>query len=115
MFFSPFAVGVKPVGPAVFVSERFRTVGRATCTLIGGVIAALAARAIVQDESPGRPRNWDTQHIASFVLPLVIYAVGGVLLVISVPAGLLVVAVATIVALVGAVVFSWVALVEILR
>jgi hypothetical protein len=84
-------------------------------TLIGGVIAALAARAIMQDESPERPRNWDTQHIASFVLPLVIYAVGGVLLVLTLPAGPLVVAVATIVALVGAVVFSWVALVEILR
>ncbi|TLM83403.1 hypothetical protein FDW83_10625 [Pseudarthrobacter sp. NamE2] len=84
-------------------------------TLAGGVVAALAGRAILQDDSPGRRSDWDTQHIASFVLPLVIYAVGGVLLVLAVPAGLLVVALATIVALIGAVVFSWVALVEILR
>lgn len=83
--------------------------------LMGGVIAVLAARAILQDDSPGRPRKWDKQHIASFVFPLAIYLVGGVLLVLSVPAGLLVVALATIVALIGAVVFSWVALVEILR
>ncbi|MET4093298.1 hypothetical protein [Arthrobacter sp. UYCu712] len=49
------------------------------------------------------------------MFPLVVYAVGGVLLVPSLPAGLLVVALATIVALSGAVVFSWVALVKILR
>ncbi|MCD4851465.1 hypothetical protein LN996_11640 [Arthrobacter sp. AK01] len=46
---------------------------------------------------------------------MVIYAVGGVLIVISLPAGLVVVALGTIIALIGAVVFSWVALVEILR
>lgn len=84
-------------------------------TLIGGVIAFLAARAILQDNTPGHPHQWDVQHIASFVFPLVIYAVGGVLLVVSAPAGLLVVAIGTIIALIGAVVFSWVALVEILR
>lgn len=84
-------------------------------TLAGGVIAALAARAILRDDTPGRPRNWDTQHIVSFVIPLVIYAAGAVLLLLSMPAGLLVVALATIVALIGAVIFSWVALVEVLR
>ncbi|TVU60991.1 hypothetical protein FQP90_15720 [Paenarthrobacter nitroguajacolicus] len=84
-------------------------------TLAGGVIAFLAARAIVQDDTPGHPHRWDAQHIVSFVIPLVIYAMGGVLLVLSVPVGLVVVALGTIVALIGAVVFSWVALVEILR
>lgn len=86
-----------------------------TGALAGGVVAALAGRAILQDGSPESRRDWDTQHIASFVIPLVIYSVGGVLLVLSVPAGMLVVALATIVALIGAVIFSWVALVEILR
>jgi hypothetical protein len=84
-------------------------------TLAGGVIAALAARAILQDDTPGNRHNWDIQHIASFVFPLVMYAAGGVLLLLSMPAGLLVLALATIVALIGAVLFSWVALVEILR
>ncbi|MFK0040477.1 hypothetical protein ACIQTW_11615 [Paenarthrobacter sp. NPDC090517] len=46
---------------------------------------------------------------------MVIYAVGGVLTVLSLPAGPVIVALGTIVALIGAVVFSWVALVEILR
>ncbi|SDX34649.1 hypothetical protein SAMN04487912_110194 [Arthrobacter sp. cf158] len=84
-------------------------------TLAGGIIAFLAARAIVQDRTPGPPHRWDAQHILSFVFPLVVYAVGGVLLVVSLPVGLVVVALGTIVALIGAVVFSWVALVEILR
>ncbi|MGR0160670.1 hypothetical protein [Paenarthrobacter nitroguajacolicus] len=84
-------------------------------TLAGGVIAFLAARAIVGDKTPGHPHRWDAQHIASFVFPLVIYAVGGVLTMLSLPAGLTIVALGTIIALIGAVVFSWVALVEILR
>ncbi len=83
--------------------------------LAGGVIAILAARAVLGDDTPGHPHRWDTQHIASFVFPLVIYAVGGVLTVQSLPAGLVIVAFGTIIALIGAVVFSWVALVEILR
>ncbi|MFF1571613.1 hypothetical protein ACFVWR_02615 [Leifsonia sp. NPDC058292] len=84
-------------------------------TLGCGVIAVLAARAILSDDSPGRIRTYDAGHILSFVLPLVVYAVGGVMLVLGLPAGLMIVAVATIIALIAAVVFSWVALVEILR
>ncbi|YCK81734.1 hypothetical protein M1D89_22155 [Arthrobacter sp. D3-18] len=84
-------------------------------TLAGGVIAFLAARAILDDDTAVHPHRWDAQHIASFVFPLVVYAVGGVLTVLSLPAGLVVVALGTIIALIGAVVFSWVALVEILR
>jgi len=71
-----------------------------------GVIAVLAARAIVQDDTRGALHRYDAGHIISFVLPLVVYLAGGLLLV---------VALATIIALIGAVVFSWVALVEILR
>jgi hypothetical protein len=84
-------------------------------TLAGGVIAFLAVRAILRDDTPGHPHRWDAQHIASFVFPLVIYAVGGVLTAMSLPAGLVIAAFGTIIALIGAVVFSWVALVEILR
>ncbi len=83
--------------------------------LAGGAIAFLAARAVLGDDTPGHSHRWDTQHIASFVFPLVIYAVGGVLTALSLPAGLVIVAFGTIIALIGAVVFSWVALVEILR
>lgn len=83
-------------------------------TLVAGGVAVLAARAILHDDRP-RTHRWDIQHVVSFVLPLVIYAIGGVLLVSAAPTGLFVVALATIVALIGAVTFSWVALVEILR
>ncbi|MET4541881.1 hypothetical protein ABIE37_003683 [Arthrobacter bambusae] len=57
-------------------------------TLAGGVIAVLASRAILEDGSPGHRHRWDAQHIASFVFPLVIFAVGGMLNVMSLPAGL---------------------------
>jgi len=80
-----------------------------------GAIAVLAARAIVQDDTRGALHRYDAGHIISFVLPLVVYLAGGLLLVVLEPVGLLVVALATIIALIGAVVFSWVALVEILR
>jgi hypothetical protein len=84
-------------------------------TLGAGAIAVLAARAILRDETRGELHRYDAGHIISFVLPLVVYAVGGVLLVLLEPAGLVVVALGTIIALIGAVIFSWVALVEILR
>ncbi len=57
-------------------------------TPAGGVIAVLASRAILEDDSPGHRHRWDAQHIASFVFPLVIFAVGGMLNVMSLPAGL---------------------------
>ncbi|RMI04893.1 hypothetical protein [Cellulomonas triticagri] len=49
------------------------------------------------------------------VLPVLAFFVGGVLLAADVRGGLVAVAIGTLTALVGAVVFSWVALVEILR
>jgi hypothetical protein len=84
-------------------------------TLGAGAIAVLAARAILQDETRAELHRYDAGHIISFVLPLVVYAVGGVLLVVLEPVGLVIVALGTIIALIGAVIFSWVALVEILR
>ena len=75
----------------------------------------LAARAIRKDDSRDAFHKYDAQHIAAFTIPLVLFAVGGVLLACSLPAGLVVVAAGTIVALVGAALFSWIALVEILR
>ncbi len=82
---------------------------------VGGVLAGLAARAIRKDDSRDAFHKYDAQHIAAFTIPLVLFAVGGVLLACSLPAGLVVVAAGTIVALIGAALFSWIALVEILR
>ncbi|MGJ4845635.1 MULTISPECIES: hypothetical protein [unclassified Leifsonia] len=84
-------------------------------TAIGVVIAVMASRAIVHDPGGAEYHRYDVQHIVSFVLPLVIFAVGGVLGVLSLPAALYLVAIGTIVALLGAALFSWIALVEILR
>ena len=84
-------------------------------TAIGVVISVLAARAILRDPERAEFHRWDVQHIVSFVAPLAIFAVGGVLGVLSSPAALYFVAIGTIVALIGAALFSWIALVEILR
>lgn len=102
--------GLMP-GQALWVYGVVTLVG----TAIGLVIAVLAARAIVRDPGRAEFHRWDVQHILSFMLPLAIFAVGGVLGVLSLPAALYFVAAGTVVALLGAAMFSWIALVEILR
>jgi hypothetical protein len=79
------------------------------------VIAVIAARAVVADPTRGDYHRFDPPVIALFVAPPALFAVGGVLLVASAPAGLVWVAAGSIVAVVGAIAFSWIALVEVLR
>jgi hypothetical protein len=79
------------------------------------VIAGYAARAVLADPTRGEYHRFDIPVIALFVVPLVLFAVGGVLLAASVSGGLVWVAAGSIVAVVGAIAFSWIALVEVLR
>ncbi|MEL4320051.1 hypothetical protein WJX64_13630 [Leifsonia sp. YIM 134122] len=85
--------------------------------LVGALIAAtFQARAIhwiLKDG--GAPRGAAPAKITLGVVPLATYAVGGVSLLCGLEWGLTVVAAASIVAIVGAVVLAWVVLVEILR
>ncbi|MFJ3394385.1 hypothetical protein [Leifsonia aquatica] len=95
-------------------------VGYAIQVLVGGlavaVVAALAARAIRHDETRAGFHQYDTSQIVPFVIPVLTYLAGGVLLLIAQPAvGLVVVAAASILAIVATVLFSWVALIEVLR
>lgn len=95
-------------------------VGYAIQVLVGGlavaVVAALAARAIRQDETRAGFHQYDASQIVPFVIPVLAYLAGGVFLLIAQPAvGLVVVAVASILAIVATVLFSWVALIEVLR
>jgi hypothetical protein len=87
--------------------------------LLGSAVAIwLAIRAavtVVRDASAGEFKRFDALNIVMFALPLAGYTVGGVLLLFLVAGGFYAIAFATLFALVGAVVFSWVALVEILR
>lgn len=96
------------------------TVGFGVQVLVGalacGVVAALAARAIRHDETRAGYHQYDASQIVPFVIPLLAYLTGGVLLLAAVPAvGLVLVAVATILAIIATVLFSWVALIEVLR
>lgn len=85
-------------------------------SLACGVVAVLAARAIRQDESRAGFHQYDASQIVPFVVPLLTYFAGGVLLLIAEPGvGLVLVGVATILAIIATVLFSWVALVEVLR
>lgn len=85
-------------------------------TALCAVIVVRSAVTVQRDAASTGYARFAAERIALFAVAPVIYAVGGVLLVSgAVTAGLVVVAVATIVAIVTAVLFSWVALVEVLR
>lgn len=81
-----------------------------------GVVDGFAIRAVRQDPTREGYHQYDTTSIVPFVVPPVCFAIGGVLLVAAVgPTGLVFVGAASILAIVATVLFSWVALVEILR
>jgi hypothetical protein len=84
-------------------------------SLLCGVLAVLAIRAIRSDAEAGL-HKYDLGNILPFALPLVLFLVGGVLLIGTVGmGGMVFVAIATILAIVGTVLFSWIALIEVLR
>ncbi|MGO7983994.1 hypothetical protein ACC691_39835, partial [Rhizobium johnstonii] len=72
-----------------------------------------AIRVIARDPETPAGTRWPKSVVG--VLPLLAYSVGVVLLLASSPAGLVLVAVGSILAVISAVVFAWVVLVEILR
>jgi hypothetical protein len=82
-------------------------------TAIGGAFAVGAGAALLHD-----PNGADVTRLPKALvgfLPIAAYAVAGVLALAGVPAALYVAAAAAILAIVSAVVVSWVALVEVLR
>lgn len=100
--------GQEPIGYGIQV-----LVGTALCF----VVVVRSARAVQRDGAQTGYGRFTVERVALFSVPPVLYAVGGVLLVAFHPAqvGLVVVAVGTILAIVTTVLFSWVALVEVLR
>ncbi|MGN6425844.1 hypothetical protein [uncultured Leifsonia sp.] len=87
-------------------------------TAVCGLVAVRSAVAIRRDSAATGYGRSDAERIALFALPLVFDLAGGVLLVVgttTAAVGLVLVAVATILAIVTTVLFSWVALVEVLR
>jgi hypothetical protein len=85
-------------------------------TLIGGFVAVRSSIAIRKDSATTGYGRYDVERVSLFTVPLLLDLAGGVLLLSGVAAaGLVLVAVATILAIVTTVVFSWVALVEVLR
>ena len=87
-------------------------VGTALCA----IVVLRSAVTVHRDAVSTGYRRYAAERIAMFALPPALYAVAGVLLV-AVPSsfGLVLVAVGTILAIVTTVLFSWVALVEVLR
>ncbi|GIT78345.1 hypothetical protein LLS1_00140 [Leifsonia sp. LS1] len=85
-------------------------------TLLCAVLAVLAIRAIRGDGTNREYRRYDLGNILPFALPLVFFLAGGVLLIGAIGLlGMVLVAIGTILAIVGTVLFSWIALVEVLR
>lgn len=115
------AVVVGVVLAAVALVPGLSLPGYGVVALAGAVLAGAAAlaatrRVLLGGEgapSPGRPA--EALRVVLLLLPVLAYFVGGVLLTAGVAGGVVAVAVGMLAALVGAVVFSWVALVEVLR
>lgn len=86
-------------------------------TAICGIVAVRSSIAIREDSAATGYGRYVAERISLFTLPLLCDLVGGVLLLSLNPAspGLVLVAVGTILAIVTTVLFSWVALVEVLR
>ncbi|SEB13305.1 hypothetical protein [Leifsonia sp. 21MFCrub1.1] len=88
-------------------------IGTALCA----VVVVRSALAVQRDAAQTGFRRYTAERVALFAIPPAIYAVAGVVLVLApaLPLGLILVAVGTILAIVTTVLFSWVALVEVLR
>lgn len=92
------------------------------CSAVAWVIGIRGFLALVRDrptpDDTGQPPARGAQlggNAVLFIGPLVLFTIGAVLMVIGHPSGEYWVAIGSILALVCAVVFSWVALVEVLR
>ena len=98
-----------------------QTVGYGIQVLVGAALCAVidvrCGITVARDAVRTGFRRYTLERIAFFAVPTLVYAVAGILLVASTAwaAGLVLVAVGTIVAIVATVAFSWVALVEVLR
>ncbi|WP_348789640.1 hypothetical protein [Leifsonia sp. NPDC080035] len=87
-------------------------------TALCGIVAVRSAVAIRRDSAATGYGRWDAERIALFGLPLVFDLAAGVLLLGGAglaALGLVFVAVGTMLAIVTTVLFSWIALVEVLR
>ena len=86
-------------------------------TVLCGFVVVRSALAVRRDAVQTGFGRYTVERVALFAAPPVLYAVGGVLLIGLQPSqvGLVVVAVGTILAIITTVLFSWVALVEVLR
>lgn len=100
--------GQVPVGYGIQV-----LIGTALCA----VVVVRSARTVVQDAARTGYARYAGERIALFAVTPLLYAVAGVVLVAAPGAalGLVLVAAGTILAIVTTVLFSWVALVEVLR
>jgi hypothetical protein len=85
--------------------------------LLCGIVVLRSAVAVHRDAVGSGFGRYSAERIAMFAVPPVLYVVAGILLVAAPgsPVGLVFVAVGTILAIVTTVLFSWVALVEVLR
>ena len=100
--------GQAPVGFGVQV-----LIGTALCAAID----VRSGLTVARDAASAGFGRYTVERVSLFAVPTLVYAVAGILLV-ALPGsviGLVLVAAATILAIIGTVAFSWVALVEVLR
>ncbi|MGO2747095.1 hypothetical protein [Microbacterium sp.] len=83
------------------------------CTICAGVFQVHAMRLIMRDTDPEQ-QGRIAKSVLGF-LPIAAYLVGGVMLVVSSSSGLVLAAAGCLLAIISAIVVSWVVLVEVLR
>ena len=107
------ALVISAVGLMPAIDETWFGIIVLVIALTAVAFQVLSARAVLADRQPGSRANG--AKVTLGFLPAVAYVVAGVLAVVSLPAALYVVAAGAILAIVAALIVSWVALVEVLR
>ena len=84
-------------------------------SVVGAIVAVQALWAVRGKGTPGEPRSWAIEHLATLLLPSVAFMVGGVSLLAGAGGGLYWVLAGVLLVFVSASINAWVLLVEIKR
>ncbi len=107
------ALAVSALGLVPEFSDIAYGVSALVLAIGSGAFQGEAARRIYENDDPGNELKFG-KAVLGFLPPL-LYATGGILLMLSVPAGLVLFAFGAVVAIITALLVSWVVLVEVLR
>jgi len=107
------AIVVTGLGLVPDIAAVWYGAGIAVATIVAAIFQVHATITIVRDPVPEHVRRFFKSALG--FAPVVTYAVAAAMIALGVPGGLVAAAVAALLAIVSAIMVSWVALVEVLR